>query len=272
MSGEATHLAWRARSFGGVAEVYDRARPGYPAELFGHISRELRGPHLLEVGAGTGKATVGLLAQHLQVTCLEPDAQMAAVLAARTADAPQARILVESLESFAAGDELFDGLVSAQAWHWTDAATRMDRAAALLRPGGFLGLVWNRGAYRRPEVYEGIQGVYDEFGLSGPDRPREPVGTAEEAAADHAPTGWPGDELAAHPAFEHLGVRTFPWVRHYTATEFTELLLTTSHYRILEPQLRGRLLAAVSTLLRERFDGRLTIDWSTGCHQARRLP
>lgn len=270
MSGEAAHLARRARSFGGVAEVYDRARPGYPDKLFGHIAGQLPGPDVLEVGAGTGKATAGLLAQGLQVTCLEPDAEMAAVLAARTTDAAEPRIEVETLESFVAGDDVFDGLVSAQAWHWTAAGTRMDRAAALLRPGGYLGLFWNRGTYREPEAHAGVQALYDEFGLFGLDRPKEPVGTAAEVASAHDPAGWPGDELAAHPAFEHLGVRVFPWVRHYTATEFTELLLTTSHYRLLEPQLCERLLAAVGALIRERFGDRLTIDWSTGCHQARR--
>lgn len=271
MSGEAAHLARRARSFGTVAETYDRARPGYPDELFGHLAGELGGPHVLEVGAGTGKATVGLLAQGLRVTCLEPDPRMAAVLAARTADAAQPRIEVRSLESFAT-DETYDGLVSAQAWHWTAAETRMDRAAALLRPGGFLGLFWNRGAYRDPAAHAGVQALYDEFALFGLDRPKEPIGTAAEVASDHDPARWPGDELAAHPAFEHLGVQVFPWVRHYTATEFTELLLTTSHYRLLQPQLRERLLAAVGALIRERFGDRLTIDWSTGCHRARRLP
>lgn len=271
MSGEASHLARRARSFGGVAEAYDRARPGYPAELFGHIAAQSPGPRVLEVGAGTGKATIGLLAQGLRVTCLEPDAQMAAVLCARTAGAEGVRVEAESLESFAAEDT-FDALAGAQAWHWTAAETRMDRAASLLRPGGYLGLFWNRGAYRQPEAYAGVQALYDRFDLFGLDRPKEPVGTAAEVASDHAPTGWPGDEIAAHPDFEHLGVRVFPWVRHYSATEFTELLLTTSHYRLLEPQVREQLLAAVAALVREQFDDRLTVDWSTGCHQARRLP
>lgn len=271
MSGEAVPLARRARSFGAVAEAYDRARPDYPTELFAHVAQESPGPRVIEVGAGTGKATTGLLARGLRVTCLEPDAQMAAVLTARTAGADGVHVEAESLESYTAGDT-FDALVSAQAWHWTDAGTRLDRAAALLRPGGYVGLVWNLGAYRQPELHEGIQALYDAFGLTGPDRPGEPVGTAAEVTADRQPSAWPGAELAAHPAFAHLGVRVFPWARHYTAAEFTDLLLTTSHYRLLEPGLRERLSAAVAALVRERFDDRLTVDWSTACHQARRLP
>ncbi len=50
-------------AFGQVAELYDRARPSYPAEvmqgLVQNMALQAGGP-ILEVGAGTGKATVQL--------------------------------------------------------------------------------------------------------------------------------------------------------------------------------------------------------------------
>jgi SAM-dependent methyltransferase len=72
----------RARSFGAVAEVYDRGRPGWPAEAI----EWLLGPEPLEVldlGAGTGKLTAALVAAGHRVTALEPDAEMRTVLAKR---------------------------------------------------------------------------------------------------------------------------------------------------------------------------------------------
>ena len=65
----------RARSFGDVADVYDRSRPGYPAEALdwllpaGSPGRPLR---VLDLGAGTGKLTRSLLARDLDVVAVEP--------------------------------------------------------------------------------------------------------------------------------------------------------------------------------------------------------
>lgn len=126
-SGE-TDFAWRSQSFGAVAGVYDRARPGYPDGLFAHIADQLPGPRVLEVGAGTGIATQGLTARGLDVTCIEADPRMAVVLRQRTAARPPSRIEIATFES-AALDGLYDGLVSMLAWHWTDRETRMDRVA-----------------------------------------------------------------------------------------------------------------------------------------------
>jgi SAM-dependent methyltransferase len=258
-----------ALSFGSAADLYDRARPGYPDGLFSHIAAELPGPRVLEVGAGTGKATSGLVSAGLDVTCIEPDPEMAAVLARRTAGEPLVRVEVAAFESVAAEDA-YDGLVSAQAWHWTDPLTRLDRAAALLRPGGFLGLFWNGGVIRQEHAWAAIQAIYDEFGLYGPDRPAEPIASAAALAEIQDPATWPADEIAAHPAFEYQGTSLFPWQRDYTAGEFGDLLDSTSWFRVLDPAVRARLLAAITGMLQDRFGGVIGLDWWTQCYSARR--
>jgi SAM-dependent methyltransferase len=281
---DAAYFRRRARSFGSAARIYDQARPGYPAALFAHIAGQLPGPRVLEVGAGTGKATAGLLDLGLEVTCVEPDPAMAAVLAERTAAKqaertaaePGVRIEVETFETFetfesCTAEGTYDGLVSAQAWQYTDPATRMDRAAALLRPGGFLGLFWSGGCFRRPEAVAAIEAIYDEFGLHGEDRPGEPVRTAARLAEIQDPDTWPGDEIAAHPAFEYRGTSTFPWSRDYTAAEFGAFLSSTSWYRLMEPEARDRLLTAITGTLRDQFGDLVGVDYSTQCYDAHRL-
>ncbi len=269
MPSEAEYLQQRALSFGSAADLYDRARPSYPDALFAHIAGRLAGPRVLEVGAGTGKATSGLVAAGLDVTCIEPDPAMAAVLARRTADQPRVRVEVAAFESVTAVGA-YDGLVSAQAWHWTDPRTRMGRAAALLRPGGFLGLFWNGSVIREQRAYAAIQQIYDEFGLQDDDRPAEPIATAEALAEIQDPATWPADEIAAHPAFEFQGTSLFPWHRDYTAAEFGDFLSSTSWFRVLEPEVRARMLAAIIGMLRDQF-GVIGLDWSTHCYNARRL-
>ena len=270
MTNEAEFLRQRALSFGSAADLYDRARPGYPDALFAHLAGRLAGSSVLEVGAGTGKATSGLVSAGLDVTCIEPDPEMAAVLARRTAGEPRVRVEVATFESFAA-EEAYDGVVSAQAWHWTDPLTRMDRVAALLRPGGFLGLFWNGSVIRQQHAWAAIQAIYDEFGLHGPGRPAEPSATAAVLAEIQDPATWPADEIAAHPAFEYQGTSLFPWQRDYTAAEFGDLLGSASWLRVLDDAVRARLLAAITGMLQDRFGGVISLDWSTQCYNARRL-
>jgi len=59
-----------------VAELYDRARPSYPTPVIAAMINALRvrrGDRILEVGAGTGKATAPAAARGLRVVALEPD-------------------------------------------------------------------------------------------------------------------------------------------------------------------------------------------------------
>jgi len=268
---EAAHNAKRARSFGAVAQLYDRARPSYPAALFDRLTEGLIGRRILEVGAGTGKATMGFTALGLDVTCIEPDPYMAAVLADRTVPGPQVHIEVATFESFTA-TEPYDALFSAQAWHWTDPATRMDRAAALLRPGGTLGLFWHIATVRQEDLFHAIHRIYDEFELFGLDRPRDPVAaSAADVTLIQDPNTGPGNELAGHAGFEYLGTNLYPWRQDYTAAEFGEFLESTSHFQVLDPKIRERLLTAVSTAIREQFDDLVSLDWSAHCYVARRL-
>ena len=269
-----------ALSYGAIAEVYDWARPTYPDELFAHIAARLPGRRVLEVGAGSGIATRGLLARGLEVTCVEPVPEMAALLVSRAATPLRVQVEVATFESAAVatvasvggngGNGAFDGLVSAQAWHWADPATRMDRAASLLHPGGFLGLFWNSGVFREPKVFDAIESIYDAFSLFGRSRPNEPIGTIERLAPIQDPRTWPGDEIAAHPAFEYQGATLFPWQRDSTADEFVAFLRSTSCYQVLDAATSEGLLARITDTIRTEFDDLITIDWSAQCYNARR--
>ncbi|MER7212928.1 class I SAM-dependent methyltransferase [Streptosporangium sp. NPDC000239] len=267
MEDDKAYTERHALSFGGVAQVYDDARPDYPDELFEYIAGRLPGPKVLEVGAGTGKATVGLVDQGLTVTAVEPDPRMAAILPSRAGG--QVGVEVATFESFAAAGP-YDGLVSAQAWHWTDPETRMDRAAALLRPGGFLGLVWNCGPLRQEEVVAAIRAIYDDFGLSDLERPAEPI-TGAEAEVIQDPETWPGDELDAHPGFEYLGSVLFPWQETLRAAEFGAYLRSTSYFQTLGPERGESLIGRITTVIHRDFDDLVTVDWTTQCYEAVRL-
>ena len=73
----------RSRSFETVAAEYERHRPEYPEEALDWAATRLgleAGARVLDVGAGTGKLTRGLVALGFEVVAVEPGAPMLAQL------------------------------------------------------------------------------------------------------------------------------------------------------------------------------------------------
>src|SRR5262245_3773492 len=118
----------RAGSFGGVAEVYERARPGYPEDA----ARWLAGADprdVVDLAAGTGKLTRSLVALGHRVTAVEPLPEMLAQL--RTA-VPEAVAVTGSAESMPLADGAIDVVTVAQAFHWFDQAAALREIARVL--------------------------------------------------------------------------------------------------------------------------------------------
>jgi SAM-dependent methyltransferase len=128
------------RSFEQGGEHYERIRPGYPDDAVDWLL-PAGARDAADLGAGTGKYTGKLLLRGLNVTAVDPSADMLAQLRQRH---PQVRTLLGTAESTGLEDASFDVVTVAQAWHWVDTAAASTEAARILRPGGTLGLVWNQ--------------------------------------------------------------------------------------------------------------------------------
>src|SRR5207253_9584919 len=118
-------------TFEEVAELYDVARPGYPAQLYDDLSAlaGLRaGARVLEIGCGTGQATRELVARGLDVTCVELGPELAAV--ARR-NVPEAEVVVANFETWEPEHADFDAIVAFTAFHWVDPALRYEKCARL---------------------------------------------------------------------------------------------------------------------------------------------
>lgn len=129
----------RGQWFGQVAEEYDRWRPSYPSAAVDWLAPPPPA-RLVEAGAGTGKLTSLLLARGLDVDAVEPDELMREVLARNN---PAARPHGSESTSLPAGDASVAAVLVADAWHWFDALATLEEVRRVLKPGGWLGLVWN---------------------------------------------------------------------------------------------------------------------------------
>jgi len=129
----------RGRKFGTVAEQYDLYRPD-PPEAASSLVGDLKGLHVLEVGAGTGKLTRFLLAHGANVSVIEPDEDMRRILVRRS---PDVRVLNGRAESVPAPDGTFDAVFSSSAWHWFTQPDATIELARVLRDDGTIYVWWN---------------------------------------------------------------------------------------------------------------------------------
>jgi len=238
----------QGRVFGEVADRYDRVRPDYPAALVDDvIAYAGPGRAAVEIGAGTGKAAVAFAERGVDLTAVEPDPAMAEVLRRRLAGHPNATVEVFTFEEFAPR-RTYGLLYSAQAWHWTDPATRWRRAADLLVPGGALALFWNDDRIADLDVRAAVLAAHREHAPDVPldDGPDEEPGTA----ADHM-AYWPGTELMALPDFDERTVREYAWRRTLAVEDYVAYLSTQSSYRMLDVEARRRLFDAVRSVATE---------------------
>ena len=127
-----------AAGFARSADAYERGRPGYPDDAVDRLVAAIPGRQVLDLAAGTGKLTGALAARGLDVTAVEPLAEM------RAAIAPPARVLAGTAEAIPLADASVDGVTVAQAFHWFDGDRALAEIHRVLRPGGVLALIWNR--------------------------------------------------------------------------------------------------------------------------------
>ncbi len=251
--------------FGEAVEQYEATRPGYPPDLVTDVLGYAGPGPVLEVGAGTGKATVAFAAHGVDLTCLEPDPRMAAAL---ERNCPGVPIVIDQLESWQP-TRRFGLLYSAQAWHWVDPERRVELAHAALAPGGALALFWNHYSLADRALHAALIEVDRRYDLPPDKTPhfRRPEDNAGELS-DFA-TEWSTLGLAEDPRFTDLASRRYRSSRSYPAARYRDLLASISLFRMLEPQVREAVLTEVADIV-DAHGGTIELGITTDLALARR--
>jgi SAM-dependent methyltransferase len=240
-------------TFNQAAELYDRARPGYPPALFGDLA-ELAGVgpgcRVLEIGPGTGQATLPLAERGCRIVAVELGAELAAVARRNLARFPQVQIVTAGFEDWPLPAEPFDVVVAATAFHWIDPAARVSKAADALRPGGVLAIIATHHIAGGDEAFfADVQACYERWD------PDTPPGLRLPTAAD-IPTA--SDELDRSGRFDPPSVRRYEWEQSYSTAGYLEVLRTYSGHRAMEPTAQANLLDCIAGLIDTGYGGRLS--------------
>jgi SAM-dependent methyltransferase len=255
-------------TFDEAPELYDRVRPGYPEAVFGDLARLARlrrGSRVLELGCGTGQATVPLAARGFEIVAVELGAGLAEVARRNLAAFPAGDIVNAAFEDWPLPPEPFDAVVAATSFHWLDPKVRLEKVADALRPGGALALIsTHHVAGGDGPFFAEVQRCYETW------MPGTPKGVRLPNASDvphHA-----DDDFEASGRFANAVLRRYERELTYTTREYRDLLSSYSGHRALAADAREALLACIGELIDTRFGGRIAKRYMTELTVAYRHP
>ncbi len=111
---------------------------------------------LLEIGAGTGKATIQFANKGYRIHAVEIGEDMAEILREKCSDFSNVTIDVASFEDWNYTEvQKYDMIYSAQAFHWINKDIKYQKCHELLKDNGFLVLFWYMpSGHKSPETIE----------------------------------------------------------------------------------------------------------------------
>jgi len=235
----------RARGFDAWAGEYDRFRPGYPEELFTRIARHLElppRPVVVDLGAGTGRASIAMAELGWRVTAVEPGKPMLDLVRSHASDEG---LVVSTVQAEAEATGLDPGsadlVTAAQAFHWFDTDRALAEIARILRPAGGVALFWNVRDAERSRFIADYQALLEKHAAAGADTGRyEAVGRQETARAfeRHAAAFEPPEPLQLRQAVE------------MTDEQFIGMAFTASYVRAgMSPQVQDQFRIELGGLL-----------------------
>jgi len=239
-------------TFDGVAEVYERARPSYPAQLFKTLFDGVPDrPRVLEVGPGTGQATVELLARNAHVTAVELGPQFAARLNEKFAANDRLVVINDSFEDADVAHHSFDVVTVATAYHWIGPEAQLSRPVELLTRGGVLGVIdlIQVDATADDGYFDRVLPIYERYGQA--------KSNSLSHTYEHADPPM-RRRLADSKWYTEVELLRVPWDQTYTSAHYRDLLWSCSGTQMMSEPERSNMVDELIAVIDDEHNGQLT--------------
>lgn len=213
-------------------ENYDKFRPSYPIELFKDIidySGISSNNKALEIGVGTGQATIPIIETGTFVTGIELGNNLSEYVGNKFYNHKNFEIINADFMEYQFEPNTFDLIYSATAFHWLPFEKRWEKVKNILSGNGTVALFWNHPFPNREDDISNIinRKIYNKYNLSK----KEIVEFSEDDTDKYI------GELKNN-CFRNIESKLYHRVRTLTSNEYISLLNTYSDHRALPEDIK----------------------------------
>lgn len=249
-----TGLEW---TFDTVSAAYEKFRPGYVEELYRAIFSYApieKSSRVLEIGSGAGQATLPVLKTGCYLISVECGEHFSQLLRDKFKEYSKFSVIARRFEDADLGQEPFDLIFSASAFHWIPEKAGYEKVYSLLKKGGVFARFANH-PYRsaeQPALAEDIDEIYKEYYYKFHNKEPKASGIyTEQQARDIA-------LLAQKYGFSDIQYALFYRQRVFSAEEYVALMGTYSDHIAIEKSIREKFFSKIEDAI-DRHGGTITI-------------
>jgi SAM-dependent methyltransferase len=240
------------RLFSGRVADYQRFRPHYPASVADFLrTNGVLKPELVvaDIGAGTGIVIELIAGEGRKILAVEPNPDMADAI--RSLQSSQAawnvRLVPAPGEKTTLSDGSVDVITIGSAFHWLDQSLAREEFRRILKPDGWVVILYNERDTENDPFQREYEGIYDRF------------------IPDHVSWGHRRTTLAGYRAFFRGPLFMFS-APNPVMSDFAGLVgvsRSTSHYPIGDPERRGKIEAALREIFEkyQKSDGQVAVNY-----------
>lgn len=254
-------------SFDADPEAYDLARPGYPEQLYDDIvfwCRLGNGSKLLEIGCGTGKATVAFAERGYSVDAVEVGEQMSRFTAGITAG-HRVKVVNVAFEDWEAPSSFYDLAFAATSFHWTDQRVSLMKVHRAIRGEGHFAAFWHSHVVtdRTSDAFGALQKVYEERA--------PPIASVTFRKQVEKSSPEFHSMLSESGLFEDIHHRKYHFTKSYDADAYIRLLSTYSDHITLEGGMKKDLFSEIGKVIDGMPGGTIIKEYETVLYTAKKI-
>jgi len=211
---------------------YDKARPTYPEALFNDIFNYIplsKSNNVLEIGIGTGQATLPFLKKECYVQAVELGDKLACYCQEKFKSYKNFKVINNDFVQVHLSEMSFDLIFSATAFHWIPKDPGYSKLKSLLKDDGVIALFWNHPFVRNTEDKTNLasETIYNKYRPE--DKPRTEF--------DDSKCQEQIKELEQY-GFINIQSKLYKRVRTLTSDEYISLIKTYSDHNALPDNIK----------------------------------
>jgi SAM-dependent methyltransferase len=251
--------------FNQVAKDYENVRPPYPPDVFERIveySGLTEHFNVLEIGCGTGQATLPMARLGVRLLAIEPGDHLLNLAQAKLIAYPKVSFRNCFFESADLVPNSFDLAISATAFHWIPPEIAYARTAEVLKPGGTLALFWNMMPTFEERIESHLRTIFDGY---APGLGDSSFGKDSGIASDEGI-----EELRASGLFTMIEREWYEWSIRLSGVDFAKLLFTFGNFQALPTEIGPQLFNSIQVWVKRDLDDIIECRYETVLHLGKR--